>query len=56
MPQTIVSQSGMLSRLPGAKNFPRSPMMTPSCAEQGIAKASSSVLGTRADWLSSKRD
>ena len=29
MPQTMVSQSGMLSRLPGAKNLPSNPMMMP---------------------------
>src|SRR5215216_384417 len=30
IPQTTVSQSGMLSRLPGAKNLPSRPMMMPA--------------------------
>src|SRR5215204_2269024 len=30
IPQTTVSQSGMLSRSPGAKNLPTSPMMMPA--------------------------
>src|SRR5215207_1449470 len=30
IPQTMVSQSGMLSRLPGAKNLPSRPMMMPA--------------------------
>src|SRR5215217_3683701 len=30
IPQTTVSQRGMLSRLPGAKNLPSSPMMMPA--------------------------
>src|SRR4029453_12624860 len=29
-PQTMVSQNGMLSRLPGAKNLPSRPMMMPA--------------------------
>ena len=29
MPHTRVSQSGMLSRLPGAKNLPNKPIMMP---------------------------
>src|ERR671913_500649 len=30
IPQTTVSQSGMLSRFPGAKNLPSRPMMMPA--------------------------
>jgi hypothetical protein len=30
IPQTTVSQSGMLSRSPGAKNLPSRPMMMPA--------------------------
>jgi hypothetical protein len=30
IPQTMVSQRGMLSRSPGAKNLPSSPMMMPA--------------------------
>ena len=41
MPQMMVSQSGMLSRLPGATNLPNTPMMIPAMMTPMISTVSS---------------
>src|SRR5215216_4137828 len=44
-PQTTVSQSGMLSRSPGAKNLPSRPMMMPAMITPMMSIATLSPIG-----------